>query len=104
MWCRVYHDRSLQDPKGHPTPLCLGLAALAVQVEGVKFLYEATQGLRAAGMHGCILADEMVSCRLVTHPATKKFKQGGGGKERCAACMRGTARSSGLHSRWLHPV
>ncbi|KAL4434006.1 hypothetical protein ABPG75_000447 [Micractinium tetrahymenae] len=29
------------------------------QVEGVKFLYEATQGLRAAGMHGCILADEM---------------------------------------------
>lgn len=38
-----------------------------MQVEGVKFLYEATQGLRAAGMHGCILADEMVRCRPAQH-------------------------------------
>ncbi|PRW57845.1 DNA repair and recombination RAD54B [Chlorella sorokiniana] len=29
------------------------------QVEGVRFLYEATMGLRTPGMQGCILADEM---------------------------------------------
>jgi SNF2 family DNA or RNA helicase len=30
-----------------------------LQVSGVKFLYEATMGLRAPGMFGCILADDM---------------------------------------------
>ena len=30
------------------------------QVEGVRFLYEATMGLRTTGMQGCILADDMV--------------------------------------------
>ncbi|KAI7843688.1 hypothetical protein COHA_002588 [Chlorella ohadii] len=29
------------------------------QVEGVRFLYEATMGLRTPGMQGCILADDM---------------------------------------------
>lgn len=34
--------------------------SLSEQVEGVRFLYEATMGLRTPGMQGCILADEMV--------------------------------------------
>lgn len=34
--------------------------SLSPQVEGVRFLYEATMGLRTPGMQGCILADEMV--------------------------------------------
>lgn len=30
------------------------------QREGVKFLYDCVEGLKADGMHGCIMADDMV--------------------------------------------
>ena len=42
-----------------PSPPCPAPEIWPLQVSGVKFLYEATMGLRAPGMFGCILADDM---------------------------------------------
>ena len=65
--------------------LCLG-PGCAVQVEGVQFLYEATMGLRSPGMHGCILADEMVRQPGREMHGVSRWQAARGSPHACSEC------------------